>query len=231
MPSASTTTTVAVKPGLRLSPRTAWRTSRPSSSSQRQPQTSRVRSRISVPLPSLRRAARTASACGTPASRCRSRSSSRWRRNSSWRSASAWRRPRYGTTLYSHNGHFTAPPRSLPRFGRPHDAPDRLDHPLPLRRFPHELAAARLGEGVELRPPIDVRATPRAGDPAPLDQPVEGRVERSWSTCRTSLEVRSMVVAIWWPCAGPCRSVWRMSMSRVPCSNPSWSSLRGGRAT
>ena len=41
--------------GTRRRLRTAWRTSRPRSSSQRQPQTSRVRSRIRVALPSLRR--------------------------------------------------------------------------------------------------------------------------------------------------------------------------------
>ena len=41
MPAARTHTTVAVKAALRRSPRRAWRTSWPRSSSQRQPQTSR----------------------------------------------------------------------------------------------------------------------------------------------------------------------------------------------
>ena len=51
MPNARSRTTVAANPGLRPRPRAAWRRSRPRSSSQRQLQTSRVRSRISAALP------------------------------------------------------------------------------------------------------------------------------------------------------------------------------------
>ena len=121
MPNARMSVTVAAKPGLRLKPRRAWRTSRPRSSSQRQPHASRVRSRIRSGFPSVRCAARRASFSGRPASRCRSRSSARCNRSSVCRPSSARRRPRYGTHRYSHDVHFIAPPRSAlgPRSTRP----------------------------------------------------------------------------------------------------------------
>src|SRR5579872_7119844 len=64
-------------------------------------------------------------------------------------------------------------------FRRPKDSGDRLSQLVPFGGFHIELFTAFRRQAVIFRPAIVLRGSVLHGDPPPLDQPVQGRVERS----------------------------------------------------
>src|SRR5262249_53699417 len=62
--------------------------------------------------------------------------------------------------------------------GQPQHPSDHAGNPLPVLGLGRQLAASGFGDRVELRPAVVVGRAPGAGDPAPLLQAEEGRVDR-----------------------------------------------------
>src|SRR5271170_3388881 len=98
------------------------------------------------------------------------------------------------------------------------DSGDRRHLPAPFWCLAPELPPSLLGQNVILGPPVILCSSPFATDQFSSLQPLEGNKQGTALTRNTSLPICSMRTATPYPCMGSGSSVFRISISSVPCT-------------